>query len=314
MLRDALAVPTSGSGVRVSIGDDAAVLSRPDAEVVWSIDASVEGVHFRRDLMSLEDAGYRATMAALSDLGAMGARPLGVLAALTLPRDLEDDALLEIAAGQRAAALACGTAVVGGNLARGDVLTITTTVLGTAGAPALRGGARAGDVVALAGPVGLSAAGLAAAARPEAKEDPDLELALRAFRRPVARISEGRIASERGATAMIDVSDGLASDVAQLAEASELTIELEAAALVGPDLERAARALSADPLGLALSGGEDYALIATFGPSAELPPGFRRVGACVPRGPVALVLVDERGERSPLSPRGFDHFGDPGVP
>jgi thiamine-monophosphate kinase len=315
MLRAALEQPGAAPRVRVSIGDDAAVLSRPEGEVVWSIDAAVEGVHFRRDLMSLEDAGYRATMAALSDLGAMGAVPVGVLAALTLPRTFEDAELLEMASGQRAAALACETAIVGGNLARGDVLTITTTVLGEAGRPVLRAGASAGDVVALAGPVGLAGAGLAAALRGAAADDPSLGPALAAFRRPTARLIAGRAALERGATAMIDVSDGLATDVTQLADAGGITIELDEGALVEPALARAALALGQDALELALSGGEDYALVATFTMGAELPPSFRRIGRCVPRAADAVVLARADGSRSAVRPSGFDHFSvDPGAP
>jgi thiamine-monophosphate kinase len=310
MLRAALAGPEDPR-VLVGIGDDAAVLAPPAEPLVWTVDAAVEGVHFRRDLLSFADLGYRATMAAASDLGAMGARPLGLLAALVLPPALADAELAELARGQREAADALGAAILGGNLARGTELSITTTALGTAARPLGRAGARPGDAIWMAGPVGLAAAGLALLLR-GAGAEPELSAparaAIAAWRRPRARIAEGLRASA-SAVAAIDVSDGLAQDVGHLSRASGVRAILDAAALVGSELHAAAAELGRDPLELALSGGEDYALVVVLRPDASLE-GFAQIGEIAPRGEGPDVWLRRRdGSTGPLVERGFDHFG-----
>jgi len=291
--------------VTVGIGDDAAVLAPEGGSLVWTVDAAVEGVHFRRDWMSLEDIGFRSLMAAASDLAAMGARPRGVLCALVLPADFGDDELDQIARGQADATSALGTAVVGGNLSRGTELSLTTTVLGAAKHPLLRAGARPGDVVAVAGPLGLAAAGIAALQTKQ--RGPAVERAIAAYRRPRALIEAGALAASR-AHAAIDVSDGLTLDVSRLAAESSVSIVLEAKnvrAVGGNDLRAAAEALSLDALELALHGGDDYALVMAFAP-ADVAPPFVRIGTCAAgRG---ISLLGEDGAVHPLEPRGFDHF------
>jgi thiamine-monophosphate kinase len=289
--------------VTLGIGDDAAVLEVAASSLVWTIDDAVEGTHFRRDLASLEDVGYRCTMAAASDLAAMGARPLAMLASVVLPTERSGE-VLEIARGQRAAADELSASVIGGNLARGPHLGVTTTWLGTAEAPVRRGGAGAGDEVWLAGPVGLAAAGLAALEQSLATP---VELAVAAWRRPIARVAEGRSAA-RLATAMIDVSDGLARDAGHLAHASDVSIVLDAERIVTEALVDAARALSRDPLELALHGGEDYALLATA-PLGVTLAEFTRVGRCIPAQGEPSVWL-ERGAEPParVVDLGFDHF------
>jgi thiamine-monophosphate kinase len=295
--------------VVVGIGDDAAVLRAPGEPLVWTIDAAVEGVHFRRGLLSLEDLGWRATMAAASDLAAMGARPLGLLAGLVLPPSLDDDELAALARGQRAAADALGTSIAGGNLARGGELSITTTALGAAERPYPRDRARAGDAIFLAGPVGLAAAGLALLERGLAAKAAGARAAIDAWRRPTARIDDG-LAARVFANAAIDVSDGLARDLAHVAAASSVLAVVDPTTIVGPALAEAAAMLGADALELALHGGEDYALV-VVAPSSAVLPGFVRIGGCEPREPGLgdVALVDARGERRAAAPRGFDHFG-----
>lgn len=305
LLRRALAAPADAR-VLVGIGDDAAVLAAPPEPLVWTVDAAVEGVHFRRDLLELEDVGYRATMAAASDLAAMGAAPLGLLAALVLPRWVTDADLAALARGQREAAETLGTAVIGGNLARGAELSITTTALGTASQPLRRAGARPGDVIWMAGAVGLAAAGLAALERGALPAIP-LASAVAAWRRPRALLAEGIRARGR-AHAAIDVSDGLARDIGHVARASGVRAVLDAAAIVGAELRAAAAALGRDPLSLALHGGEDYALLVTLPPGESLA-GFTPIGvieALASGLPVALRSVD--GAVTVLDERGFDHF------
>lgn len=298
--------PTADGGY--GIGDDAAVLASPHEPLVWTIDAAVEGVHFRRDLLSFEELGYRATMAAASDLAAMGARPLGLLAALVLPRDMDDEALLALARGQHEAAQQLGVAVLGGNLARGGELSITTTALGATAEPLRRDGARVGDALWIAGPLGLAAAGLRLALRHEAPRTEAAHRALAAFRRPVAQLAAG-LAARPFARAAIDVSDGLAQDLAHVARASGVRLVLDPAALVSPELEEVAAQLGETALALALHGGEDYALVVAAPPGAPLT-GFRRIGGCEPlhAGDSLLARVDPNGSTHPLAEAGFDHF------
>ncbi|MDP9152215.1 MAG: thiamine-phosphate kinase, partial [Myxococcota bacterium] len=163
MLRRALAArPDQMEGVELGIGDDAAVLvtSLAGARLVWTIDEQVDGVHFRRDMASWQDIGWRSLMAAVSDVAAMGARPWCALSALVLPVDVDDSALERLAQGQREAGEATGAPVLGGNLARGSCLSIATTVLGTCSRAVQRRGACPGNGLWLAGTVGLAAAGL----------------------------------------------------------------------------------------------------------------------------------------------------------
>jgi len=305
LLRARLEGDPAGS-VLLGIGDDAAVLAPGSSSLVWTVDAAVENVHFRRDLLTFAEIGYRATMAAASDLAAMGATPLGLLSALVLPVDVDDDDLAALADGQREAARALGTAVVGGNLTRGAELSITTTALGSAPEPMRRGGARRGDALWLAGPLGLAAAGLALLERQD--RDPAMLPALDAFRRPRARIPEG-LAAAPLANAAIDVSDGLARDLGHIARASGVRAILDPRTLVSSELVAAATRLGRDALELALYGGEDYALVVAA-PAAAAPRGFIRIGGCEALGEaqseVALVAPD--GNLTPVEDRGFDHF------
>jgi thiamine-monophosphate kinase len=294
-------------GLIVGIGDDAAVLAPGVEPLVWTVDVAVDGVHFRRDLLSFVDLGYRATMAAASDLAAMGASPRGLLAALVLPPDVSDDDLAQLSAGQRAAADALGTAIVGGNLSRGGELSITTTALGAAPRPLTRAGALPGDALWAAGPLGLAAAGLALLLAGRAPGSAAAHAAVQRWRRPEAMIAAG-IAARGWAHAAIDVSDGLAQDVAHLARAGAVDAELDAAAIVSPALREAAAAIGADPIELALHGGEDYALLVAAPEGAGLP-GFTRIGS-IPKaaGTGAVRSRREDGAIVTIAPRGFDHF------
>jgi thiamine-monophosphate kinase len=296
-------------GVRVGIGDDAAVLD--PGGLVWTVDVQVEGTHFKPAWVSWEDIGWRSFMAAASDLAALGAEPVAALSSLVLALAIDDAALDALARGQAAASLAVGAPVVGGNLARGTETSITTTLLGRAARPVLRSGACPGDGVWLAGPVGLAAAGLGLLVQQggdrEALRNAHDVACLTAWRRPVARIEEGRLLAGQ-AHAVIDVSDGLAHDAEQLAEASGVRIVLDANAIrlhAGDDLAAVAARLGRDALDLALHGGEDYALLAA---SASPLPGFVRIGS-VERYEAGsrLMLLTERGPE-PLVARGFDHF------
>jgi thiamine-monophosphate kinase len=296
---------TPTGGIVVGIGDDAAVLARGSGSLVWTVDSAVEGVHFRREWATLRDIGWRSFMAAASDLAAMGATPRGALSALILPEVFTDGDLEELAEGQADAARALGTSVVGGNLSRGGELSVTTSVLGEVARPILRSGARPGDAVALAGRLGMSAAGLEALRRGLAH--PPLERAILHWKRPTALIAEG-LAAAPIASAGIDLSDGLALDASRLAAASYVSIVFEedrVRAIGGTELAEAARVLSLDPLDLALGGGEDYSLLMTF-PAGQMSPPFAEIGRCEAGAGVFLQAAD--GSRRTLEPRGFDHF------
>jgi thiamine-monophosphate kinase len=304
MLARVLGSEVGSAGVELGIGDDAAVLqvaALGGERLVWTIDEQVEGTHFRRELVSWRDIGWRSFMAAASDIAAMGARARGALCALVLPDDVDDAALEAIARGQREAADATGAPVIGGNLARGRALSIATSVLGTCGSAIRRAGARAGDGLWLAGDVGLAAAGLQAIEQGRA-EDRRLAPAVAAWRRPRALLEEG-LAMSAVAHAAVDVSDGLARDAGHMAVASGVRIVFDEAALrADATLGAVATALGADVLNLALDGGEDYALVAA---SPAPIPGFRPIGFVVDGEGVALRGPD--GERI-IQPRGYDHF------
>lgn len=289
-----------GGAITTGIGDDAAVIALASinaaGRLVWTVDAQVEGTHFRRAWVSWEDIGWRSFMAAASDLAAMGASPVAALSSLVLSADVSDEDLAALADGQAAAAKDVGAPIVGGNLARGSETSITTTLLGSVGRPVLRSGARPGDGIWLAGPVGRAAAGLAAIAADVA----GLDACKQAWRRPQALV---RTRSVAAATSALDVSDGLARDAGHLAEASGVVLVLDAAALHDPVLAAAAARLGRDPLELALGGGEDYALLATSAAPLE---GFVAIGVVEAGAPAVLVARD--GVRTPAPRSGFDHF------
>jgi len=295
------AIPSTG--IEEAIGDDAAVLEGLPAQrrLIWTIDEQVEGTHFRRELLSWRDVGWRSFMAAASDLAAMGADPWCALCAVALPDYVDDVAFEEMVLGQRDASVIVRAPVVGGNLVRSAVVSIATTLLGTCERPVMRRGARPGDGVWLGGEVGLAAAGLRALETGIA-DDIRLRRAVGAWRSPRALVAEGRAMSMM-AHAAIDVSDGLARDAGHVAEASGVQIVLDEGALgVSPALRDGAAALGLDPLELALHGGEDYALVAASPVPID---GFRRIGDVRAGG--GLVLRGPNGER-PLEPRGYDHF------
>ena len=220
---------------------------------------------------------------------------------------LADEELDRLVDGQREAATLAGIPIVGGNLARGSDLSVTTTVLGTSARPVLRSGARPGDRLWLAGPVGLAAAGLRLLLAGAVVEGPDALACVAAWRRPRALIDAG-LAAGALASAMVDISDGLAQDAGHIARASQARLVLDAdavLALSGRSLHAVAAQLGADPYALALAGGEDYALLAAS--SSDLTAaGFAQVGE-VTGGPSGVVV--RRDGRPWEPPAGFDHGG-----
>lgn len=300
-------------------GDDAAVVPAPDGRLVASTDLLVEGCHFRLDWSSPYDVGRKAAAQNLADVAAMGAVPTALLVGLAAPADLPVAVADGLADGLRDECVLVGAAVVGGDLVRSDGgLTVAVTALGDleGRSPVTRGGGRPGELVVLAGTVGRSAAGLAllTAGDPALlREFPGL---VAAHRRPTPPYDEGPRLAALGATAMCDVSDGLAQDVGHLAAASGVRIELSLGALRAAGARELAEAAAAlRRAGLAdtdltdawlLRGGEDHGLVATLPPAAARRAGLPVVGRVAAGQGVWLVPA---GQPVPVAlTGGFDHF------
>jgi thiamine-monophosphate kinase len=293
-----------GSQVYVGPGDDAAVVRTPRGHVVVSTDLLVEGRHFRREWAAAGDIGRRAAAQNLSDINAMGGRATALTVGLALPRDLPAQWVLDLADGIAEEAALVGASLVGGDLTAGSEVVIAVTVLGECtSAPVLRSGARPGDVLAIAGRQGWAAAGLAVLARGFRSPRALVE----AHQRPRPPYAAGPVAAEAGATAMIDVSDGLVADVGHLADDSGVAIDIDASAFpLDEPLRAVGAALGVDPMQFVLGGGEDHPLVATFPAGTALPEGFRQIGRVTERQDDApSVTVDGAAyEGSP----GHTHF------
>ena len=292
-LRRRLPGPPPGE---VWIGDDAAVLERPEGRLVVTTDLTVAGVHGDLGYIGLDDFGWRALARAVSDVAAMGARPLGAVVAVAAPPETDIDALYD---GIAAAAEAHRCPVVGGDLSAATELVVAVTVHGHLGdGPAvLRSGAQPGDALVVTGPLGGAAAGLRAlfAGGPHGVTE---DGTVSAHRRPRARVSEGEEARRAGATAMIDVSDGLLLDLTRLADASGVGFALETVPVFeGATLEDA------------LGGGDDYELVIAHPDGAALKAAFTDVGL---RPPFDMgTCLEDPGRRTlggvAVRPQGFEH-------
>jgi thiamine-monophosphate kinase len=290
-------------------GDDCAVIAAPDGRFVVTTDMMVHGPDFRWAWSSPEDVGWKAAATNLSDVAAMGAVPSGLVVAIAAPQQTPVTVLEGIADGFRLAvqALAPGVGVVGGDLSTSATFSLTVTAFGDLGgrAPVVRSGARPGDVLAVSGELGAAARGLARlfhegvddAGEPDAGRvlanglDTDPDVARQ--RRPVPPIADGPLAAAAGATAMLDLSDGLAIDAGRLARASGVTLALDVVPALDP---------------VALHGGEDHGLLATFPPGTLLPGGFRRVGVVRERADRGGVDLVRGGE--PVPTTGWDPYAD----
>jgi thiamine-monophosphate kinase len=311
-------------GVHLGPGDDAALVELGSGWGVLTTDMLVEDVHFRRDRVSARDLGYRAVAVNVSDVAAMGGSPRYALVALGLPTQTDPGWVVELYGGMRDCAAEHAVAVVGGDTSRSDRIVLAVTVLGEvqAGAAVLRSGARVGDRIVVSGSLGAAAGGLALL-----EADP-LQVAeaaatewghalLAALLRPAARVGEGQTLAQVGATAMMDLSDGLSTDLARLCRESGVRGAVRLADVpVSPDVEKLQGVLPVDPLEMALSGGEDYELVATL-PAAAVE---RARGSLADRFGTALteigeirpgdgvVAIERDGSERPLEPRGWDHF------
>ena len=308
-----------GDRTIVGIGDDAAVLAAPDGRVVATTDLLIEGRHFRRDWSGPADIGAKAAAQNLADVAAMGAVPVALLVGFAAPGDVAVAWARDLVAGIAEECARAGATVAGGDTSSADAIVLAITALGDLGGrdPVTRSGARPDDVLAYAGVLGESAAGLALL---EAGLTEPAAL-IAAHRRPAPRYAVGPEAAALGVTAMIDVSDGLLADAGHLARASGVQIDIATARLPAhPGLAAAAAALDragrpSHPAGAAapgsgralewmLTGGEDHALAATFPPDRALPPYWTVIGQ-VKEGQGVLVNGNQMTGRA-----GWKHFGD----
>jgi thiamine-monophosphate kinase len=331
----AAAASRSAGAVRLGIGDDAAILAPPRGyEIVVTTDMSLEGRHFRRDWHLARAVGHRALARGLSDLAAMGARPLAAFLSLALPKTVASDPqwLDEFLDGLLGLAGACKVPLAGGDMAESpsDHVLADIVLLGVApaGKALRRSGATPGDRLFLTGALGGAAAELASLAASNTRaantRENDAPGKRRSTRRietaehphlyPQPRLAVGQSLLRRGlVTASIDVSDGLSTDLAHLCAASEVAAEIEAAKL---PLHPLARALGADAaLQAALHGGEDYELLVTVPADALVPRSLAGVPiTCIgkivraKRDHPAMTLIEADGRRTPLEPCGWEHL------
>lgn len=316
-------LPQDGPRVLLGSGDDAAV-TVPGGATATSVDAIVEGVHFRRGESELRTVGRKALATALSDLAAMGAAAGEAYVVLGAPADLGEADFLALLDGLLELAGETGTTVAGGDLTRAPGLTLAVTVVGHAGSPeqfVSRGGAQPGDLLVLTGELGGAAAGRLlldnpdlAGAVPESTAD-----RLRARQLdPMPRLRSGRALAAAGADAMIDLSDGLGADASHLAEAGGVALRVDAGSLpIAKGVAEVAAAAGREPLELAASGGEDYELLAALSP-ARLADASIRIGEAAETNltPIGEVEAGRGAEirlpgGKPLATRGYDHFADP---
>jgi thiamine-monophosphate kinase len=299
------------------MGDDAAVV-RGGGYAVTSVDMMVDGVHFRVGQLTMDEIGHRAMAAALSDLAAMGVQPSEAYLALGLPPATELDAVLELARGVQRLGLRCGAVIAGGDVTRADALTVSVTVVGWASDPGGvvgRDGAKPGDLVCVTGELGEAGAGLAVIeGRVQLADRRDATALRERYARPTPRLEEGCSLAGLGARAMIDLSDGLATDAGHLAHKSGVKLELQLGALPVPDAVTEAAAQLGEPGGaLAATAGEDYELCACVAPGArasvEAAAERWRSGSSltwigrVLEGPTGLVFSD-----APATPSGYQHL------
>jgi thiamine-monophosphate kinase len=308
------------SRVQVGIGDDTAVLTTaPGQFLLATTDLLIEEVHFRRSSASCFDIGWKAMAVNLSDIAAMGGTPRYALIALALPRTFLVEDVDELYAGLHALAKLHDVELVGGDTsASRNGIIINVTLLGESSHPILRRGARPGDVLAVTGSLGLSAAGLAVLENPNPRVSPeDLNLARSAHLRPTPRLKEGQWLEQEGAHAMIDLSDGLATDLGHIASESAVSAAVQLDRLpVSQTVRRIAAAIGQDPLSLAVTGGEDYELLVALPPSGELELSHRflqetgtplTVIGRAQAGEPKIEFLDGSGRRVEFG-EGFDHF------
>ena len=297
----------------VGIGDDAAAWQTQDTTQVLTADALVEGVHFRRDMASWEEVGWKALAVNLSDVAAMGASPGLATVTLGLPLDLEVAAVDDLYRGILDCSVQHGGVVVGGDVVRSPVLFIALSLTGTAERLLTRSSARPGHAVAVTGTLGGSAAGLEVLRQGLCPGRGRDALALRsAHLRPQPRLQEGQLLAKRGVPCAMDISDGLVADLGRVCRVSGVGAVVESASL--PIHPAAKRLYPQQSLALALGGGEDYELLFAAPPDVvedllgALPSGGAVVGRIVDDVSGQVVVLDDHGRPLDAASYGWDHL------
>lgn len=297
-------LPGGGPGVLVGPGDDTALLLTPGGSVLATTDAMVRGRDWVDEWSTGADVGAKTVAQNIADIAAMGGVPNGLLVTLIADPRTSLTWVRDFITGLSKAAGEAGVPVVGGDLSSAPegFLAVSVTALGECAGgrqPVCRSGAQVGDILAVCGSLGHSAAGLLLLQRAEAESAPGL---VSYHRRPTPPYEQGPVAARGGATAMLDISDGLGRDAGRIARASGVGIELDEEVLAD-DAEQLSRVLSTDDAWrCVIEGGEEHSLLACFPPGSELPDGWRQIG-CVTAGSGVLL----RG--LPVIGGGWDHFG-----
>lgn len=314
----------SDPGVVVGLGDDAAIVEAGSGQLVLTTDLLAEGVHFERGAISAHDLGAKAIAVNVSDIAAMAASPRYAMVAMSVPGEVDAAWVMELYGGMRDACAEYAVALVGGDTNRADLVVLSVAVAGEVapGRALLRSGARVRDRIVVTGSLGAAAGGLALSRMPSGRASGALSqpwgrALIQALERPVARVGEAQVLARAGATAMMDLSDGLSKDLSRLCDASGVGARIDLGAVpVSGALASGAAVLGVDARDLALAGGEDYELLATM-PAAgvgdarselgdEFGVALSEIGEVT--GEPGLIGIDVLGRSSPLRARGWDHF------
>ena len=293
----------SDAVVLVGPGDDAALLDVV-GPVLASVDVLVENVHFRRTWSEAEHVGRKAVAVNVADIEAMGGRAVAVTVGFSAPGELPTAWLREFSAGLRAECAAAGVRLVGGDVTAARDITVSVSIIGVLDGrpPLLRSGAGPGQVVAVTGRLGWAAAGWLVLSRGFRSPRSVVEV----YRVPQVPYGQGAVAADAGASALIDVSDGLLADLGHVARASGITIDLDQTAFeVSEPLQAVSAATGTDPYHLILTGGEDHALAGCFGDASQVPQGWLLVGRTSATDGAPAVLVNGEAWEGPA---GWDHF------
>lgn len=304
--------------VLVGIGDDTAVTLPPKSRLLWTIDCVVENIHFDFSYSSPKQVGWKALAVNLSDIAAMGGRSCYALVSLVIPKRITEKKLSEIYQGIKECAQWAKVDVIGGNISRGQSdFVIDITVIGEASRPLTRSGAKEGECVAVTGASGFSAAGFCALkkwgkrARSKYPESTEHHL------RPKPRLDFAQVLAKNGVSSLIDISDGLSSELNHLSKESKVGIEIEEKLLpFEPEVKKIAEEMNRDPLSFILHGGEEYELLMTFpfskfasisGLALQYGVPLTMIGHTV-RSPRKVQLRDRKGKLKNLLPKGWTHF------
>lgn len=280
----------------IGIGDDCAVLNPNKQKWVWTVDRIVENVHFSLKYFNFKELGHKALAVNLSDIAAMGAKPVYGLVSLSFPKTLPLEKLKDLFSGIESVAKKYKTQIIGGNLSNSKQVVIDISLLGECKKPLLRSTAKPNDIIFITGPLGLSACGYNLLKRNIKRSE--FTSLYKAQKQPLPKIELGLMLNQWKATSLIDISDGLSTELNHISEASNVGFQIDLDKIPKhPLVLKAAKLLKKDPLDLILNGGEDYELLGTMSASS-----FKKT-----RGLIAIGKIT-REKKKTLKARGFDHF------